>query len=181
MSTSGQHDHRKPAAKSQLRGYGGLWNPTWSPPLLLNLPGRPCTCWLATGRGPTTRLANEARRDCSARVCLALTDLPQQLLEWDAGLFCPALAEVVAVADQSGAVLRDAAAVAAESMWSSPVWATNATSACGAARIAARTPAGRGGGGSRLCWRCSWPRFNLDPPPRSLVWRLRDPGLVRLS
>jgi hypothetical protein len=54
-------------------------------------------------------LVDVADEEVGAALVAAVADLPQQLLDRDAGLFCPALAEVVAVgADESRAVLRDA-------------------------------------------------------------------------
>jgi hypothetical protein len=54
-------------------------------------------------------LVDVAGKQAGAAAVAEFPDLPQQLLERDAGLFCPALAEVVAVrVDQGGAVFRDA-------------------------------------------------------------------------
>jgi hypothetical protein len=54
-------------------------------------------------------LVDVADEEVGTALVAALADLPQQLPERDAGLFCPALAEVAAVrVDESGAVLRDA-------------------------------------------------------------------------
>ena len=54
-------------------------------------------------------LVDVADQEVGAALVAEFPDLPQQLLERDAGLFGPALAEVVAVGvDEGGAVLRDA-------------------------------------------------------------------------
>src|ERR1700758_2110358 len=54
-------------------------------------------------------LVDVADQEVGTALVAALADLPQQLLDQDAGLFGPALAEVVAVGvDEGGAVLRDA-------------------------------------------------------------------------
>ena len=59
-------------------------------------------------------LVDVAGEQVGAALVAALADLPQQLSDRDAGLFGPALAEVVAVGiDQGGAVLRGRAAAAA--------------------------------------------------------------------
>ena len=53
-------------------------------------------------------LVDVAGEEVGAALVAAFADLPQQVLERDAGLFGPALAEVVAVGvDEGGAVLRD--------------------------------------------------------------------------
>ena len=54
-------------------------------------------------------LVDVADEEVGAALVAEFPDLPQQLLERDAGFFGPALAEVVAVgAGEGGAVLRDA-------------------------------------------------------------------------
>jgi len=54
-------------------------------------------------------LVNVADEEVGAALVAALADLAQQLLDRDTGLFCPALAGVVAVGvDEGGPVLRDA-------------------------------------------------------------------------
>ena len=58
------------------------------------------------GRLPAA-LVDVADEEVGAALVAGLADLPQQLLDRDAGLFGPALAEVVAVGvDEGGAVLR---------------------------------------------------------------------------
>ena len=113
-------------------------------------------------------LVDAADEEFGTALVAALADLPQQLLERDAGLFCPALAEVVAVGPT-----RVGRYFGMLQPWR--------LSPCGQVRCWPRTPRRRAvrhgsrpgprrgvAGGSRLCWRCSWPRFSLDPPPRSL-------------
>ena len=62
------------------------------------------------GRSPSSAaLVDVADEEVGAALVAAFPDLPQQLLDRDAGLFGPALAEVVAVGvDEGGPVLRDA-------------------------------------------------------------------------
>jgi len=62
-------------------------------------------------------LVDVADQEVGAALVAALADLAQQLLDRDAGLLCPALAEVVTVGvDEGGPVLRGRAA-AARARW----------------------------------------------------------------
>ena len=62
------------------------------------------------GRSPSSAaLVDVADQEVGAALVAALPDLAQELLDGDAGLFCPPLAQVVAVGvDEGGPVLRDA-------------------------------------------------------------------------